>query len=135
MLPLVMPWRLRKASSVLTSTSKIALPIPRTSYLASVILLDPTSKFAVPAIAGSPKIRLQSRRGLTNWRSRPITAAPAGASNGSVPLNHDPLLSHGIHGNAGLAPARIRAGLHDCRLARHRAGRRRLPSGVPDDQC
>src|SRR6185312_5095980 len=35
--PLVMPWRARKPSSVCTSTSKIALPIPRTSYFASVI--------------------------------------------------------------------------------------------------
>src|ERR1700738_4923627 len=35
--PLVMPWRLRNFSSVLTSTSKIALPIPRTSYFASAI--------------------------------------------------------------------------------------------------
>ena len=30
----VMPWAARKPSSALTSTSKIALPIPRTSYLA-----------------------------------------------------------------------------------------------------
>src|SRR5450755_1601468 len=35
--PLVMPWVLRKLSSVSTSTSKIALPIPRTSYFAEVI--------------------------------------------------------------------------------------------------
>src|SRR6476620_4560846 len=35
--PLVMPWLTRKPSSVCTSTSKIALPIPRTSYFASVI--------------------------------------------------------------------------------------------------
>src|SRR6202023_4407944 len=32
-----MPWRLRNFSSVFTSTSKIALPIPRTSYFASAI--------------------------------------------------------------------------------------------------
>src|ERR1700710_490103 len=37
--PLVMPWRPRKPSSVCTSTSKIALPIPRTSYFASAIVL------------------------------------------------------------------------------------------------
>src|SRR4029077_18151623 len=37
--PLVMPWRARKPSSVCTSTSKIALPIPRTSYFASAIYL------------------------------------------------------------------------------------------------
>src|SRR5436305_1318506 len=35
--PLVMPWAARKLSSVCTSTSKIALPIPRTSYFAAVI--------------------------------------------------------------------------------------------------
>src|ERR1700726_1472182 len=35
--PLVMPWLSRKPSSVCTNTSKIALPIPRTSYFASVI--------------------------------------------------------------------------------------------------
>src|SRR5882757_955254 len=35
--PLVMPWRARKPSSVCTSTSKIALPIPRTSYFASAV--------------------------------------------------------------------------------------------------
>src|SRR5271170_2424047 len=35
--PLVMPWALRKPSSVCTNTSKIALPIPRTSYFAVVI--------------------------------------------------------------------------------------------------
>src|SRR6476661_9958397 len=35
--PLVMLWRARKLSSVCTSTSKIALPIPRTSYFAEVI--------------------------------------------------------------------------------------------------
>src|SRR6516225_10941039 len=40
MLPLVMPWLARKPSSVLTSTSKIAFPIPRTSYFASAI--DPS---------------------------------------------------------------------------------------------
>src|SRR5882724_197834 len=41
--PLVMPWRLRKLSSVLTSTSKIALPMPRTSYFASAIISDPVA--------------------------------------------------------------------------------------------
>src|SRR5205085_11801386 len=35
--PLVMPWRARNPSSVRTSTSKIALPIPRTSYFVSAI--------------------------------------------------------------------------------------------------
>src|ERR1700686_863173 len=35
--PLVMPWCLRKPSSVCTNTSKIALPMPRTSYFAAVI--------------------------------------------------------------------------------------------------
>src|SRR3984893_2323407 len=35
--PLVMPCSARNFSSVLTSTSKIALPIPRTSYFASAI--------------------------------------------------------------------------------------------------
>src|SRR5215475_10511362 len=42
MLPLVMPWETRNASSVLTSTSKIALPTPRTSYFASAIHFDPS---------------------------------------------------------------------------------------------
>src|SRR3982074_2735758 len=35
--PLVMPWSARNFSSVCTNTSKIALPIPRTSYFASVM--------------------------------------------------------------------------------------------------
>src|SRR5882757_3153558 len=35
--PLVMPCAAKKLSSVCTSTSKIALPIPRTSYFAAVI--------------------------------------------------------------------------------------------------
>src|SRR5436309_1693494 len=38
--PLVMPWSTRNFSSVCTSTSKIALPIPRTSYFASAIYLS-----------------------------------------------------------------------------------------------
>src|SRR5437667_1273375 len=41
--PLVMPWRLRNFSSVRTSTSKIALPIARTSYFASLIRQNPAS--------------------------------------------------------------------------------------------
>src|SRR3954453_8248130 len=35
--PLVMPWATRKLSSVCTTTSKIALPIARTSYFAEAI--------------------------------------------------------------------------------------------------
>src|SRR5215471_21411190 len=35
--PLVMPWSAKNFSSVRTSTSKIALPIPSTSYFASAI--------------------------------------------------------------------------------------------------
>src|SRR3569623_155458 len=44
MLPLVMPCLARKASSVLTSTSNSALPIPRTSYFASDIHFDPVAR-------------------------------------------------------------------------------------------
>src|SRR3569623_475179 len=44
MLPLVMPCLARKASSVLTSTSNSALPIPRTSYFASDIHSDPAAR-------------------------------------------------------------------------------------------
>src|SRR4051794_30327591 len=62
--PLVMPWRERKPSSVCTSTSKIALPIPRTSYFASAI---------------SPSCL---RPFLT--RLRPITTALAPASNSAA---------------------------------------------------
>src|SRR5262249_11238220 len=44
MLPLVMPCLARKASSVRTSTSNSALPMPRTSYFASAIHLDPVAR-------------------------------------------------------------------------------------------
>src|SRR5262249_13415142 len=44
--PLVMPWSARNFSSVRTSTSKIALPIPSTSYFASAINRIPAVQIA-----------------------------------------------------------------------------------------
>ena len=68
-------------------------------------------------------------------RLRPITISPAPASDGCYRSRHDPLLPHGIHGNAGLAAARIRARFHDRGAARRGPGRRCVPGGVSTGQC
>src|SRR3981081_99197 len=113
--PLVMPWLMRKASSVCTSTSKIALPIPRTSYFAAVIW---------ESCCGN---------GL---RMRPIMIGLAPASiAAAIDVQDDPLLRHGIHGNAGLAAARLRARFHDRGIARRRPGGGCVPRGVSAGQC
>src|SRR5258708_27381743 len=75
--PLVMPCAARKLSSVRTNTSKIALPIPRTSYFAEVIQ---RSCCVVAAIAFAREIR--SKR--VDRVLRPITIDPAPASDGVI---------------------------------------------------
>src|SRR5882672_2939993 len=73
--PLVMPWRLRKLSSVCTNTSKIALPIPRTSYFAVVIhqvLLRQLRWRGKSAPSRGEKVQ------------RPITIGPAPASDALI---------------------------------------------------
>src|SRR5690348_1383775 len=102
--PLVMPCAARNPSSVCTSTSKIALPIPRTSYLAAVIYLGP-----VTAIAMGRKIRFYS--GLRK-APRPNMIGPTAASDGATGF-HDPLLPYGLLRNAGFAAARLPARCHD----------------------
>src|ERR1700761_2805064 len=72
--PLVMPWLARNPSSVCTSTSKIALPIPRTSYLAvvinSVLLRQGRGEKARYKVAaayhGSPRASKPRARGNTS---------------------------------------------------------------------
>src|ERR1700758_5097777 len=108
MLPLVMPWEVRKASSVLTSTSKIALPTPRTSYFASAIHQNP--------VGTSASFAAYHRQGC--YRS----------------LN-DPLLPHGLLWHAGLAAARIFARFHDRGAARHRADRGCFSGCLSVRQC
>ena len=48
-----MPCLARKASSVLTSTSNSALPMPRTSYFTSAIHLDPVAGLRLPGKSAS----------------------------------------------------------------------------------
>src|SRR5260364_100867 len=55
MLPFVMACLARKASSACTNTSKIALPIPRTSYFASVIHGPRLRRFANAAAYHKPR--------------------------------------------------------------------------------
>src|SRR5436305_867727 len=73
--PLVMPWRLRKPSSVRTSTSKIALPMPRTSYLAAVIKNIPF------ASAAAYHVRPRASKPWPLWNAfmiRPILTVSTG---------------------------------------------------------
>src|ERR1700744_2161585 len=121
MLPLVMPCEARNPSSVCTSTSKIALPIPRTSYFAAVIYHGP-----VTAIAMERKIRFYSdfRKVL-----RPNMIGPTAASDGATGF-HDPLLPHGFHGYARVAAARLPARRHDRSAVGRRSRGRCLPGSL-----
>src|SRR5947209_9222937 len=67
MLPLVMPCLARKASSVLTSTSNSALPIPKTSYFASAIHLDPVAGLRLPEKSASCRSEIL----LSAYHARP----------------------------------------------------------------
>src|SRR5215208_5230374 len=68
--PLVMPWRARKPSSVCTSTSKIALPIPRTSYFASVIHPSCFTAWCEEAERGQEGCGLPDRRSASKGSGR-----------------------------------------------------------------
>src|SRR6185312_1229574 len=120
--PLVMPWLARNPSSVCTSTSKIALPIPRTSYFAVVI-------HAVLLRQG----RLGGKSAPARYKKvqRPITAGPAPASRAGMELQnlHAPLLSHGLLGNTGVAAAGVFARRDDRGAAGRRPGGGRVPGG------
>src|SRR6185437_7059310 len=130
--PLVMPWLARNPSSVCTSTSKIALPIPRTSYFAVVIhaVLLRQGRLGGKSAPGSAFARYKKVQ-------RPITAGPAPASRAGMELQslHDPLLSHGLLGNTGLAAAGVFARRDDRGAAGRGSGGGRVPGGVPAGQC
>src|SRR5947209_6840710 len=73
--PLVMPWRLRNPSSVRASTSKIALPMPRTSYLAAAIKNIPFASVA------AYHVRPRASKPWPLWNAlmiRPILTVSAG---------------------------------------------------------
>src|SRR4029079_16438808 len=96
MLPLVMPCLAKKASSVLTSTSNSALPMPRTSYFTSAIHLDPVWRIAIAA-----EIRF-----LSAWNLARGLSGPGLYRQATVLLeSNDPLLPDRIDGNIGLAAA------------------------------
>src|SRR6185312_15487203 len=87
--PLVMPWLTRKPSSVCTSTSKIALPIPRTSYFADVI--DPSCLRRFTKGCGLPdRPRASKRRGGRD-------GASAARHPARFLFEHDPCRKTGTH--------------------------------------
>src|SRR5438445_974109 len=96
MLPLVMACLARKASSVRTSTSNSALPIPRTSYFTSAIHLDPVAGLRLCGKSASCRPE-NVARGL----SRPGQPGQATV----LCQRNDPLLPDGLYGNTGLAAA------------------------------
>src|SRR3954452_21416327 len=125
MLPLVMPCLARKASSVRTSTSNSALPMPRTSYFTSAIHLDPVWR-----IADLTEIRFLSAWNLARGLSRPGLHGQA-----TVLLRrNDPLLPDRIDGNAGLAAAGLCPRFPDCGAARHRRRGGCVPGRLPARQ-
>ena len=118
--PLVMPWRLRKPSSVCTNTSKIALPIARTSYFVSVIRLS--CCWQLRRCGKSVQVGFgcsgDLSRSTLRQQAMPLCLSMISAQTRSAdvqenrcPLfrimlytaSHDPFLPHRIHGHAGLA--------------------------------
>src|SRR6266850_90208 len=77
--PLVMPWAARKLSSVCTNTSKIALPIPRTSYFAVVI-----HQILHQVLLRQLRGRGKSAPSRVERVQRPITIDPAPASDALI---------------------------------------------------
>src|SRR6201996_926913 len=65
--PLVMPWLARNPSSVCTRTSKIALPIPSTSYFAEVIQCGPVAAVAI-------KREIRVNQAAAAYHDRPCTS-------------------------------------------------------------
>src|SRR5712691_5763429 len=98
--PFVMPCATRKRSSVCTNISKIALPIPRTSYFAEVIYQSCYGNCE----GGENPLKV----GLIRVQ-RPITIDPAPASDGVVQTLDDPFLPHRIRWHARLAAIGIRS--------------------------
>src|SRR6202140_812756 len=76
--PLVMPCAARKLSSVRTNTSKMALPIPRTSYFAEVI------QESCCVLLRQLRLRGKSAPSRFDRVLRPITIDPAPASDGVI---------------------------------------------------
>src|SRR5436305_2783828 len=110
MLPLVMPCLARKASSVLTSTSNSALPIPRTSYLTSAIHFDPVARLQTGGKSASCRPENMAR-GL----SRPDLCGQATVLCSS----DDPLLPDRLDGDTGFTAAGLCTRFHDRGAARH----------------
>src|ERR1700676_2452470 len=119
--PLVMPWRLRKPSSVCTSTSKIALPIPRTSYFAEVI----QESCHGDCVVSENPVKTGLNRVVAAYHDPPSTSKRRCYRSAD-----DSLLPHGIDGNAGLAAIGICARHHDRGAARRGSCRGRLSGGV-----
>src|SRR5690349_2554765 len=102
--PLLIPCLARKASSVCTSTSKIALPIPRTSYLAELIQ---------KSCCGDCAWRYRINRVL-----RPITILPPRASDPAIDLVMQvPLIRSFITVSTGTLASRLLGFLRDAMLA------------------
>src|SRR3954453_6029086 len=74
--PLIMPWAARKPSSACTKMSKIALPIPRTSYFAELIYRS--------CRRGNCDGAENPLQICLNRVQRPITINPAPASDGAI---------------------------------------------------
>src|SRR4051794_1660189 len=103
--PLVMPCWTRKLSSVCTRTSKIALPIARTSYFAEAIDKIPLRQLRL-------RQKSDSTRALEPIRSREVACDLSRSSlreqAAQNQKHHDPLDPHRLDRNAGLPPAGIR---------------------------
>src|SRR6266704_712837 len=91
MLPLVMACLARKASSVWTSTSNSALPIPRTSYFASAIHFDPVVRLRSRGKSASCQLEIwlaayhgRARTGKQRYYVRPMIRSFLTVSTGTL---------------------------------------------------
>src|SRR6202166_3517961 len=103
--PLVMPWAARKLSSVCTSTSKIALPIPRTSYFAEVIQES--------CCGGCDCAENPVQTGL-NRVQRPITILPPRASDAAIEV---PMIRSFLTVSTGTLSSRLLGFARDAMIA------------------
>src|SRR3974377_1367917 len=105
--PLVMPCLARKPSSVCTSTSKIALPIPRTSYFAELIQMSGCRVAAIVPCDVKNQVHTGPNGVLGSITILPPPASKAATRASCYRSTDDSLLPHGIDGNADLAAARL----------------------------
>src|SRR3954447_3758942 len=116
--PLVMPCRVRNPSSACTSTSKIALPIPSTSYFVSAIKISGYGK------CGDARIRIARCEQVCLDEDGATYHVPPRASKppAAIECRHDPPGPHRLRRNARLAAFGIYPGRDGGGAAWRRAG-------------